>query len=72
MWDSHAFQGAFCAPGFLMSADCFLQSNPCPSSDEVRVELSGHLCRCAGYQSIAEGIAKAVQTLADQAGTSDA
>ena len=63
MWERHAFQCAFCAPGFLMSIHCLLATNPDPSEDEVRNELSGNLCRCTGYQSILDGVAEAVCAL---------
>lgn len=38
----------------------FLRDNPDPSDDEIRVALSGNLCRCTGYQ----GIIKAVRLAA--------
>jgi aerobic carbon-monoxide dehydrogenase small subunit len=64
MWEQHAFQCAFCAPGFLMTIRCLLETNPHPTPEEVREELSGNLCRCTGYQSILEGVAAAVAKLA--------
>ncbi|MGH9001230.1 MAG: (2Fe-2S)-binding protein [Acidimicrobiia bacterium] len=60
MWEQHAFQCAFCAPGFLMTIRCLLEANPNPSADEIKEELSGNLCRCTGYQSIVAGVAAAV------------
>ncbi len=58
----HGLQCGFCTPGFVMSAAAFLQRNPAPSDDELRVGLSGNLCRCTGYQ----GILRAVQRAAEQ------
>ncbi|MGH3041746.1 MAG: (2Fe-2S)-binding protein [Candidatus Rokuibacteriota bacterium] len=49
-------QCGFCTPGMLISATALLQANPRPSEDEVRIALSGNLCRCTGY----DGIVKAV------------
>ena len=49
-------QCGFCTPGMLVSATALLQSNPGPTEDEVRIALSGNLCRCTGY----DGIVKAV------------
>ena len=49
-------QCGFCTPGMLISATALLESNPGPSEDEVRIALSGNLCRCTGY----DGIVKAV------------
>jgi aerobic-type carbon monoxide dehydrogenase small subunit (CoxS/CutS family) len=49
-------QCGFCTPGMLISATALLQANPHPSEEEVRIGLSGNLCRCTGY----DGIVKAV------------
>ena len=51
-----AVQCGFCTPGMLISATALLRQTPAPSEDEVRVALSGNLCRCTGY----DGIVKAV------------
>jgi carbon-monoxide dehydrogenase small subunit len=49
-------QCGFCTPGMLISATALLEANPSPTEDEVRIALSGNLCRCTGY----DGIVKAV------------
>ncbi len=49
-------QCGFCTPGMLISATAFLAENPDPTEDQVRIALSGNLCRCTGY----DGIVKAV------------
>jgi aerobic-type carbon monoxide dehydrogenase small subunit (CoxS/CutS family) len=49
-------QCGFCTPGMLISATALLVSTPSPSEEEVRIALSGNLCRCTGY----DGIVKAV------------
>ena len=49
-------QCGFCTPGMLVSATALLAAEPRPSEDEVRIALSGNLCRCTGY----DGIVKAV------------
>jgi aerobic-type carbon monoxide dehydrogenase small subunit (CoxS/CutS family) len=49
-------QCGFCTPGMLISATALLDENPRPSEDEVRIALSGNLCRCTGY----DGLVKAV------------
>jgi aerobic carbon-monoxide dehydrogenase small subunit len=64
MVDSHAFQCAFCAPGFLMTAHCLLAEGRPLSREEVREELSGNLCRCTGYQTIVDGLEAAIGALA--------
>jgi carbon-monoxide dehydrogenase small subunit len=56
MLENHAFQCAFCAPGFLMTVRCLVEENPTPTREEIRKELSGNLCRCTGYQSIVDSV----------------
>jgi aerobic-type carbon monoxide dehydrogenase small subunit (CoxS/CutS family) len=53
-------QCGFCTPGMLISATALLRSNPDPSDEEIRIGLSGNLCRCTGY----DGIVKAVHQAA--------
>jgi aerobic carbon-monoxide dehydrogenase large subunit len=52
--DHHALQCGFCTPGILMSLTELLAANPDPNETEVRETLSGHLCRCTGYQNIVD------------------
>jgi carbon-monoxide dehydrogenase small subunit len=63
MHDRHGFQCAFCAPGFLLTTVALLERNPNPTEGEIREELSGNLCRCTGYQSIVDGVLRAVELL---------
>jgi aerobic-type carbon monoxide dehydrogenase small subunit (CoxS/CutS family) len=53
-------QCGFCTPGMLISATALLSANPDPSEEEIRIGLSGNLCRCTGY----DGIVKAVRSAA--------
>jgi aerobic-type carbon monoxide dehydrogenase small subunit (CoxS/CutS family) len=53
-------QCGFCTPGMLISATALLRANPDPSEEDVRIALSGNLCRCTGY----EGIVRAVRSAA--------
>ena len=55
-------QCGFCTPGMLISATALLAANPKPSEQDVRIALSGNLCRCTGY----DGIVKAVLSVASQ------
>jgi carbon-monoxide dehydrogenase small subunit len=50
--DHHGLQCGFCTPGLLTTLIEFLRENPDPTEDEVRVAISGNLCRCTGYQGI--------------------
>jgi carbon-monoxide dehydrogenase small subunit len=59
--DCHGLQCGFCTPGFVVSATAFLRDNADPTDDDIRVALSGTLCRCTGYQ----GIVAAVRQAAD-------
>ena len=60
MLEHGGVQCGFCTPGMLISATALLAENPCPSEEEVRIALSGNLCRCTGY----DGIVKAVLSVA--------
>lgn len=55
-WETGAVQCGFCTPGMLMSATALLAAKPKPTEDEVRLALSGNLCRCTGYRKIVEGV----------------
>jgi aerobic-type carbon monoxide dehydrogenase small subunit (CoxS/CutS family) len=59
----HALQCGFCTPGILMSLTELLASHDDPDEQQVRDVLSGHLCRCTGYQNIVAAALRAVQTL---------
>jgi aerobic-type carbon monoxide dehydrogenase small subunit (CoxS/CutS family) len=50
--DNHGLQCGFCTPGILTTLVEFLREHPAPTEGEVRVALSGNLCRCTGYQGI--------------------
>jgi carbon-monoxide dehydrogenase small subunit len=54
--EHHALQCGFCTPGLLTTAQAFLAENPEPTPDEVRVALSGNVCRCTGYIGIVEAV----------------
>jgi carbon-monoxide dehydrogenase small subunit len=61
--DKHALQCGFCTPGFLMTARAFLKEKPRPTREEVRVAISGNICRCTGYQPIVDAILQAAGDL---------
>jgi carbon-monoxide dehydrogenase small subunit len=54
-------QCGFCTPGMLISATALLRDNPTPSEDEIRIALSGNLCRCTGYDGIVAAVAAAAE-----------
>jgi aerobic carbon-monoxide dehydrogenase small subunit len=50
--ENHGLQCGFCTPGMLTTLLEFLRDNPDPTEQEVRIAISGNLCRCTGYQNI--------------------
>ncbi len=55
-FEEHGLQCGYCTPGMLMRAYRLLQENPNPSNEEIRMGISGNLCRCTGYQNIVKAI----------------
>ncbi len=62
-WEAHALQCGFCTPGFLMTLKPFLEENPNPTEEEIRLAISGNLCRCTGYQHIIEAVKIAAEKM---------
>ena len=56
--DETAIQCGFCSPGFMLSAKEILDSGKLYTDDELRKLLSGHLCRCTGYENILRAVKK--------------
>ena len=54
--DGGAVQCGFCIPGMVIAAYNLLNSNPDPTEDEIRLGISGNICRCTGYDLIVESI----------------
>jgi len=50
--DEHALQCGFCTPGFVMTLVALTQGGATPGEDSLLAALSGHICRCTGYQNI--------------------
>lgn len=51
-----AVQCGFCTPGMVLASEYLLSHNPRPTSEEIRLALSGNLCRCTGYEKIIQAI----------------
>jgi carbon-monoxide dehydrogenase small subunit len=66
-YKEHGLQCGFCTPGMLMRAARFLLENPSPSEDEIRMGMSGNLCRCTGYQNIIKAVQYAAKKLQESA-----
>ncbi len=52
----HALHCGFCTPGMMMTARALLDENPDPSEDEIRMAISGAICRCTGYKNIVAAV----------------
>lgn len=61
--DVGAVQCGYCIPGMVLTAYALLKVNPDPTVDDVRVALSGNLCRCTGYQKIIEAVLLAAKRM---------
>ena len=60
MREEHALQCGFCTPGVVMTLAALTAGNDAPTEDELLAAMSGHTCRCTGYQ----GIRRAAKRLA--------
>ena len=61
-WDHHALQCGFCTPGMLMTITDLMEKNyPLETDEEIRVGISGNLCRCTGYQNIVTAVREAAR-----------
>jgi aerobic carbon-monoxide dehydrogenase small subunit len=54
--EEHGLQCGFCTPGMMLTARALLDSNPNPTPDEIKVAISGQICRCTGYANIVKSI----------------
>ena len=61
--EHHGLQCGFCTPGMLTTLLEFLRDNPDPTEQEVRIAISGNLCRCTGYQNIVTAALDAAKRL---------
>ena len=61
--DKGSIQCGFCSPGMILSAKALLDANPKPTEQEIRMAISGNLCRCTGYQKIVEAIGEAAKII---------
>ncbi len=66
--DNHGLQCGFCTPGMLTTLLEFLDDNPDPTEQEVRIAISGNLCRCTGYQGIVAAALDAAKRLQAEKG----
>lgn len=51
-----AVQCGFCTPGMIIATHALLSTNPKPNLEEIKIGLSGNLCRCTGYNNIIRAV----------------
>jgi carbon-monoxide dehydrogenase small subunit len=54
--EEHGLQCGFCTPGMVLTGRALLNANPHPTDEEIRIAISGQICRCTGYQNIVKSI----------------
>jgi carbon-monoxide dehydrogenase small subunit len=54
--EEHGLQCGFCTPGMLLTARALLDANPDPTDEEIRIAISGQICRCTGYKNIIRAV----------------
>ena len=64
--DHHGLQCGYCTPGMLITLTELLRDHPDPSEAEVRLAISGNLCRCTGYSGIVRAALAAAKILREQ------
>ncbi len=69
--EHHGLQCGFCTPGMLITLTEYLRDNPDPDEAELRVLLTGNLCRCTGYQAIVEAGLDAARRMREARGAAE-
>lgn len=63
--DAGGVQCGFCTPGMIISATALLAETPSPTDEDIRIGLSGNLCRCTGYAKIIDAVRRTAAELAE-------
>jgi aerobic carbon-monoxide dehydrogenase small subunit len=66
--EHHGLQCGFCTPGILTTLIELLRDNPDPTEDDIRIGISGNLCRCTGYQNIVTAALDAAKRMRSEDG----
>jgi carbon-monoxide dehydrogenase small subunit len=64
--EEHALQCGFCTPGLLLTTAALLETDPDPSEAEIRLALSGNVCRCTGYVRVVAAVQAAAWKLREE------
>ena len=70
-FEEHGLQCGFCTPGMMLTARALLNETPDPSEEEIRVAISGQICRCTGYTNIVKAVRWAAEHEAGTATTGE-
>jgi len=54
--EEHGLQCGFCTPGMMLTARALLDANPNPTDEEIKIAISGQICRCTGYATIVRSV----------------
>ena len=54
--EEHGLQCGFCTPGMVLTGRALLNASPNPTEEEIRVAISGQICRCTGYTTIVRSV----------------
>jgi len=65
-WDNHGLQCGFCTAGMLMTAFDLVHNYSLDTDDDIRLGLSGNICRCTGYQNIVTAVREVVKALREK------
>ena len=65
-WDNHGLQCGFCTPGMLMTAFDLVRNYALETDEDIRLGLSGNICRCTGYQNIVTAVREALKVLREK------
>lgn len=65
-WEEHGLQCGYCTPGVMLTMIDFLNQNPNPTDEEIRMGLEGVICRCTGYQFIVNAVKRAVKIMQEE------
>ncbi len=69
--EMHGLQCGFCTPGMMLESIALLEENPNPTEEEIRMGISGNLCRCTGYVNIVKSIHYAADKMRAESGVED-
>ena len=68
--EDDAFQCGYCTPGQIMATEGLLRDNPEPNLEEIRLGVSGNVCRCGAYANIFKAAARAAEARGTEGGAS--